>query len=125
MAILRKIKTIKPKADRPKRKRREDRFDCSAHRAHIRRHACVKCGHDVRGEIVVAHVRNGSDGGMSKKPSDYHGVPLCDPCHKRQHDIGEASFWGGRDVERIKAELIATSPKRREIEEFRRERGEI
>jgi hypothetical protein len=72
------------------------------------------------------------DGGMGFKPSDYNAVPLCGGpagCHARQHREGERTFWDdyavlrGHTVEEVIAELIRTSPKRREIEEAMKERG--
>ena len=68
----------------------------------------------------------GSDGGMGRKPSDYFAVPLCKNCHQHdQHLIGEPAFWDryrelkGHTVWDVIAELIRTSPRRREIEEHR------
>ncbi len=92
----------------------------------VRKHACSMCGSDVH--IQAAHVRNGSGAGMGQKPDDWRAVSLCaggnheGGCHRRQHQIGEETFWKGRDVEALIAEFIAASPKRREIEQVRRER---
>jgi hypothetical protein len=38
--------------------------------------------------------------------------------------MGEESFWKDRDVEALIAEFIKASPKRREIEQIRRERAD-
>ena len=63
-----------------------------------------------------------SGAGMSQKPDDWRTVSLCSECHSRQHNIGERTFWRGIDVERLIEAFIAASPKRREIEQVRRER---
>jgi len=73
--------------------------------------------------IEVAHVRIGSGAGMSQKPSDYRMVSLCSECHQRQHNIGEATFWRGRDVEALVAAFIAASPRKLEIAQAQRERS--
>lgn len=103
-----------------KPKARTDRWKSQSHLAHVRKHACVAC--DAEAPIEAAHVRLGSDGGLGRKPSDWFAVPLCRDCHATQHRVGERTFWLRRekDPEAIIAELIRTSPKRREIEEARR-----
>jgi hypothetical protein len=81
--------------------------------------------------ISAAHVRLGSNAGIGQKPDDWRTVPLCDgvnadglyACHKRQHVIGEKSFWKDTDVEALIREFIKASPKRREIEQEMQERG--
>lgn len=113
MNLLRRLS--KPKA-------RSDRWKSQSHLAHVRKHACVAC--DADAPIEAAHVRLGSDAGLSRKPSDYFAVPLCggpQGCHQRQHTLGERTFWDatGKDPQAIIAELIRTSPKRREIEQER------
>lgn len=62
------------------------------HLALIRRLPCIACGRD--GQTEAAHVRNGTDGGTGLKPSDRWCVPLCGACHRRQHSVGEVTFWG-------------------------------
>lgn len=50
-------------------------------------------GHVCDGKIQFAHVRKGNDGGLGVKPSDCHGVPMCDRAHIRiQHQHGEPAF---------------------------------
>lgn len=100
-----------------KKKRESDRFTSQRHRNHVRGHACVMC--DAAAPIEVAHVRLGTDGGMSKKPSDYYTVSLCKGCHTRQHEVGERTFWQGKDPAAIMAEFVRSSPVRREIEAHR------
>lgn len=39
------------------------------------------------------HLRIGTDGGMGLKPADRFTVPGCNRCHRRQHDMGERTFW--------------------------------
>lgn len=101
----------------PKRKRTSDRYTSQRHRNHVRGHACVMC--DAEAPIEVAHVRLGTDGGMGKKPSDYFTVALCKDCHARQHEVGERTFWQGKDVDAIMAAFVRSSPVRAEIEAHR------
>ena len=110
MALIRKI---------AKEKKGGARWRSPAHLNHVRSHACVTC--DASAPIEAAHVRIGSDAGMGRKPSDYYAVPLCKSCHGLQHQMGERSFWGDVQIDprEVMAELIATSPKRREIEAHR------
>lgn len=97
--------------------KRSSRYRSQAHCNHIRSHACVMC--DAAAPIEVAHIRIGSGAGMGQKPHDYWAVPLCRDCHARQHREGERSFWEGKTLPLIIDALIATSPKRREIEAHR------
>lgn len=107
----------------PKKPKRETRFRSQRHLNHVRSHACVVC--DAEAPIEAAHVRLGSGAGMGQKPHDYYAVPLCGwrednvGCHRRQHAIGEKTFWKDLDVQAIMGELIRTSPVRREIEAHR------
>lgn len=86
------------------------------HRAFVRRHACSACGSVVN--IECAHIRDGNGGGMSMKPSDRHCVSLCAECHRRQHEIGEASFWkrAGKNPNAIAAAFVKASPHRSTVE---------
>lgn len=63
-----------------------------AHLARIRKMVC-SVGHCPNLTLIeAAHVRNGTDGGMGKKPSDCYVIPLCAEHHREQHRIGERSF---------------------------------
>ena len=78
--------------------------------------------------------------GLSQKPDDWLATPLCDGpfsnkdgelgCHQVQHAIGEETFWRrykelrGQTVEELIASLIKASPKRFEIEQAMKERGQ-
>jgi hypothetical protein len=76
--------------------------------------------------IEAAHVRNGSGAGIGTKPDDFRAVSLCggvEGCHAKQHRVGEATFWAGRDVEAIIRAFIQASPRRHEIEQVVKERG--
>lgn len=53
--------------------------------------SCAKCG---KLKPQSAHIRTGTFGGMGIKPNDKWTVPLCDTCHREQHQIGETRFWG-------------------------------
>ena len=104
----------------PKKAKRDSRWRSPAHCNFVRSHACSVCGSMTA--IEVAHVRLGSGAGMSQKPSDYRTVSLCSECHQRQHNIGEATFWRGIDVEGLIRDFIAASPRRQQIAEAQRER---
>lgn len=65
--------------------------NCPAHRAGVRRHHCCVPGCRQQ-PIECAHVRSGTDGGTSLKPSDRWAISLCSEHHREQHRIGEAAF---------------------------------
>lgn len=69
------------------------------HLKFIRTLPCVTSG-KVDG-IESAHIRMHGDAGMGIKPPDSRVVPLFHMEHKRQHQIGEARFWGNSLVEAI------------------------
>jgi hypothetical protein len=85
-----------------KRRKREpmgcrdsDMIRSPQHLAHLRGFVCAVSlthGHECQGKIEAAHVRNGTDGGTSLKPSDCWALPLCRDHHAEQHRIGERSF---------------------------------
>ena len=76
------------------------------HLAFIRTLPCLKCF----SKSVAAHLRKGTDGSISKKPSDKWTIPLCQKCHDEQHKIGEVTFWGDIDqVKELAQELYAIS----------------
>lgn len=104
----------------PKAPKRASRWRSQAHCNHVRRHACSKCG--AMSGIEVAHLRRGSGAGTGQKPDDWNTLSLCGPCHRRQHSVGEGTFWAGDDPEAIVAAFIKASPKRQEIEQIKRER---
>jgi hypothetical protein len=108
----------------PKKPKRASRWRSQAHLSFVRRFYCsvVGCG-DM--PIEAAHVRNGSGAGIGQKPDDWRAVSLCAHHHRKQHEMGEESFWGcvRQDPEELIASFIKGSPKRREIEEAMKERG--
>jgi hypothetical protein len=59
---------------------------------------------------------------MGQKPDDWRTVSLCKLCHQRQHNIGEPTFWRGRDVEGLVSAFIEASPRRQQIHQAMRER---
>jgi hypothetical protein len=72
-----------------------------AYRAFIRTLPCCICGQfrewlHGQGVSQAAHVRLGGRGGTAYKPP-YSAVPLCDRCHKTQHEshenMGGKDFW--------------------------------
>ena len=83
----------------PKRRRppksgiaRAPRREYPAHRKHIRGFECGVGDSDCEGGIECAHVRFGTDGGLSQKPSDIFTHPLCWGHHHYQHLVGELKF---------------------------------
>lgn len=111
----------------PKKPKRASRWRSQAHCNFVRSRACCAC-HDTAG-IEVAHVRIGSGAGIGQKPDDWNTVSLCRDCHRTQHEVGERTFWNsvkakiGSDVEHLIEAFCKASPKRRDIEEAKRERG--
>lgn len=99
----------------PKAPKRSSRWRSQAHCNHVRSHACVVCGCDQPGMIDVAHVRIGSGAGISQKPNDWCTVSLCRDCHRRQHEVGERTFWLGFPLAETMEAFIKSSPKRAEI----------
>lgn len=92
----------------------------AGHLKWIRGHECAvardECANywPCRGRIEAAHVRTGTDGAMSVKPSDCWTIPLCSEHHYEQHGIGEAAFEHlfSIDMKKIAAELWRRSPHR-------------
>lgn len=110
----------------PKEKNRSDRWRSQAHCTFVRSHECCVPGCTNR-PIEVAHVRNGSDAGMSRKPSDYFTISLCggiDGHHAEQHRIGEQSFAALHriDLHALAREFAEASPRAAEIKRARSER---
>ena len=62
------------------------------HLAWIRTQRCAVQSKDCNGPIQAAHVRVGTDAGLSAKPSDNWTVPLCHLHHVKQHAFGEQTF---------------------------------
>ena len=56
----------------------------------LRDQPCVVTG---AGECEPAHLRWGTDGSLSSKPSDCYAFPLHWSLHRKQHQHGEPSFW--------------------------------
>ena len=97
----------------PKVPKRATRWRSAAHCNFVRSHACSAC-HSTAA-IEVAHVRLGSGAGMGQKPDDHRTVSLCHECHSRQHRLGEATFWHGKDVDALIEAFCKASPKAAEI----------
>lgn len=102
--------------------KRSIRWRSTAHCNFVRSHACSVC--HATAPIEVAHVRLGSNAGMSQKPDDFRTASLCRDCHAKQHQQGERTFWKGRDVEALIDAFCKASPKAREIAAVRRERSQ-
>ena len=118
-----------------------DRIRCPNHLSFIRGFECCIAGrgpgvppiagkwkivgkpHECEGRIEAAHVRLGTDGGTSVKPSDCYTVPLCSKAHREQHYIGERDFEAryGIDMKKIATGLWQKSPHRLRYEQKRRE----
>lgn len=104
----------------PKQPKRASRWKSQAHCNFVRSRVCSTCGETAG--IEVAHVRLGSGAGMGQKPDDWRTVSLCRDCHRRQHEVGEATFWKGKDVEALIEAFCRASPKAVEIRNAKRER---
>ena len=104
----------------PKQPKRASRWKSQAHCNFVRSRVCSTCGETAG--IEVAHVRLGSGAGMGQKPDDFRTVSLCRDCHRRQHEVGEATFWKGKDVEALIEAFCRASPKAVEIRNAKRER---
>lgn len=103
-----------------RRKYKSGRDGClrsPGHLAWIRGHECsvTAPGALHAGRIEACHVRTGTDGGTSLKPSDNFTLPLCALHHKIQHDIGEPAFERDYeiDMKQVAAALWQRSPHRR------------
>jgi len=107
---------------RPSAPKAPKRHRSPAHCKFVRSHACCAC--QSYDHIEVAHVRTGTDGGMSMKPGDYWTISLCRDCHSEQHRIGERSFEArhGIDMKELARAFVKASPKRIELERARDER---
>lgn len=109
---------------RQKEAKPEGRWKSSTHLAFVRSFCCAVPG--CQGvPVEAAHVRNGSDAGMGRKPSDYYAAPLCKGHHAQQHNTGERSFWAayekaaGQSVEQLIEALCKDSPRAMEIRKVR------
>jgi len=78
----------------------------------LRKLPCSCCGHISTEDnpIISAHVDHGGQGtrdakGMSTKVADRFCIPLCDDCHKRQHNLG----WESSEVELPTRDAVALS----------------
>lgn len=87
----------------------------------IRQCQCARCG--LLDNVEAAHVRMSSAAhnkrsGIGEKPDDRWTVPLCAKCHRRQHEIGELTFWHELRISPVQLaiELYAASP---DIQEMR------
>lgn len=77
----------------------------------VRSHNCSVAG-CVGRPIEVAHVRDGTGGGMAVKPSDRWTISLCRDHHAEQHSIGERSFSTryGIDMKALAMSFARQSP---------------
>lgn len=83
--------------------RQPDPRTSRSHADFIRSLPCCCCGAPPRSE--QAHIRTGTDGGMSLRPSDRYSVPLCPSCHRtgpnpqHQTKLSEAEWWAEKGVD--------------------------
>ena len=105
-----------PKRRRPERMGVKDapQIRSASHLKWVRGHECSCMGINCAGGMEAAHVRTGTDGGTSLKPSDCWAIPLCSIHHAQQHNIGEAAFERiyRINMKQIAAALWARSPHR-------------
>lgn len=90
--------------------RQQNRPECPAHRAWVRKHHCCVPG-CLRRPIECAHVRHDTDGGMALKPSDRWTISLC---RDHQHRLGEIVFEQKYDMDMraLADEFVRRSPHR-------------
>lgn len=89
------------------KKRKRPKMNCKppsvirspGHLAWVRKRDCAcrgvgfyDCNLGDNNRVEAAHVRTGTDGGTSIKPSDCWVIPLCAAHHRQQHQIGESAF---------------------------------
>lgn len=100
----------------PKKSNRSNRWRSQSHLNFVRNHCCSvpDC---VGRPIEVAHLRVGSDAGMSRKPSDWFTISLCRLHHSEQHCLGEKTFAERHqiDLHALAKAFCDASPKRFEI----------
>lgn len=74
-----------------------------SHRTFVASLPCLRCGHErtPNEPNVCAHVRIGTDGAASRKPSDNFTVSLCVPCHdlEQSWNMGERRFWSSLGID--------------------------
>ena len=109
--------------------RQETRIRCPAHLAWVRGFSCPVCDERQVFQLArtqAAHVRSGTDGGLSVKPGDNWAIPLCAIHHAEQHMDGENAFAAryGIDMKALAAQLWQRSPHRIKYEQRIRERKE-
>ncbi len=82
---------------------RQPRERDNRHLAFVRRLPCAACG--IAGPCDAAHLRAGDIAigkrhtGKAEKPSDRWTMPLCRPCHERQHSGAELAFWDALGID--------------------------
>lgn len=84
---------IPKRTSSPKMGIREDpRYRSASYMQHVRGYECALSGqgdHICRGRIEAHHVRLGTDGAASTKPSDFWCIPVCAFGHSVIHSGGE------------------------------------
>lgn len=111
--LLKRPGMYTPKRVKPAFKSPREKDD--VHLLSIRQCQCVACGGTDK--VESAHVRmasgaHGKRSGMGEKPDDKWTVPLCQRDHRRQHEIGELTFWHELRISPVQLaiELYAASP---------------
>lgn len=92
-------------------RQRQPPIRCPKHLAWIRRQPC--CVVDCRMRPSQAHhVRTGTNGGTSMKPSDGWCAPICAAHHSELHRLGNETFANTYDVDlrHVAATLASQSP---------------
>ena len=112
---------IKRRKSKPFGIRQNTRIRSPAHLKWVRGHECAvkdKSDYYCYGKAQAAHVRTGTDGALSIKPSDCYVIPLCCHHHGIQHTLGEAAFEREYQInmKKIAADLWKISPARIKME---------
>jgi hypothetical protein len=88
----------------------------AAHLRFIRSQPCIVAA-QCAGPVQAHHVRTGTNGGTSLKPSDIWCVPVCNKHHREIHDNGQATFAAAHrlDLRSLAESYAASSSRRMEI----------
>ena len=107
--------TLPPRRKKPKTQD-DGRIRCPSHVQWVRGHECIVHMHGgCVGKIQAHHVRKGTDGAASIKPSDIWVVSLCSFHHGEAHAIGHDTFEAKYKVNlyRLAEDFARTSPHRK------------
>lgn len=124
---MQRYSSLRRRKAEPMRVKEKTVIRCPSHLAWVRGFECAainrRSAHECFGKIEAAHVRTGTDGGTSMKPSDCWTIPLCAAAHREQHDVGEPAFerMYGISMRQVAERLWRMSPHRVSYEQKQQE----